>query len=58
MPPLAEDPEGMALALFAILIGTLQLARAADGGEMSDCILALGRQAARALSRTPSLSAT
>lgn len=58
MPPQAEDPEGMALAVFATLIGTLQLARVADSAEMSDRILAIGREAARALSRTPALSAT
>jgi len=57
-PPLVRDPEDMALAFFATLIGTLQLARVADSSEMSDRILAIGRQAARALSRTPSLSAT
>jgi AcrR family transcriptional regulator len=57
MPPEAEDREGMALALFATMIGTLQLSRIADSAEMSDRILAVGRQAARALSRTPSLSA-
>ena len=57
-PPGAKDPEGMALALFATLIGTLQLARVADSAEMSDRILAIGQAAARALSRTPSLSAT
>jgi AcrR family transcriptional regulator len=56
MPPEAEDPEGMALAFFATMIGTLQLARVADSPEVSDRILAVGRQAARALSRTPSLS--
>jgi len=54
MPPQAKDPEGMALALFATLTGTLQLARAADSAEMSDRILAVGREAARTLSRTPS----
>jgi AcrR family transcriptional regulator len=57
MPSQAKDPEAMALALFATLIGTLQLARACDSAEMSDRILAVGREAARALSRTPSLSA-
>jgi len=54
MPPLAEAPEDRALALFATLIGTLQLARVADSAEMSDRILAIGRQSARA----QSLSAT
>jgi len=55
-PPQAKDPEGMALALFAGLIGTLQLARAAGRAEMSDRILATGREAARTLARTTSLS--
>jgi len=58
MPPQAKDPEAMALALLASCIGTLQLARAAGGAELSDRILAIGREAARTLSRTPSLSAT
>jgi AcrR family transcriptional regulator len=58
MPPPAKEAEDMALALFATLIGTLQLARVADGAETSDRILAIGRQTARALARTPSLSAT
>jgi AcrR family transcriptional regulator len=52
MPSQAKDPEGIALALFATLIGTLQLARVADSAEMSDRILAAGREAARTLSRT------
>ena len=53
MPPHAKDPEGLALALFATLIGTLQLARATNGAEMSDRILAIGRETARTLLRTP-----
>jgi TetR/AcrR family transcriptional repressor of nem operon len=57
MPP-AKDAEDTALAVFATLIGTLQLARVADGPEASDRILAIGRQAARVLAETPSLSAT
>lgn len=56
MPP-GKDTEDTALAVFATLIGTLQLARVADA-ETSDRILAIGRQAARALAETPSLSAT
>jgi TetR/AcrR family transcriptional regulator, transcriptional repressor for nem operon len=56
MPPGSKDPEGVALALFATMIGTLQLARVADSAEMSDRILATGQAAARALSRTPPLS--
>lgn len=50
MPADVGDPEGRALALFATMIGTLQLARAADSLAMSDRILAVGRQTARALS--------
>ncbi|MGR4865325.1 TetR/AcrR family transcriptional regulator [Caulobacter sp. LARHSG274] len=56
-PPQAQDPEGMALALFATLIGTLQLARVADRAEVSDRILATGRAAARMLAQATSLSA-
>ena len=48
--PDSKDPEGTALGLFATLIGTLQLARAAQG-DMSDRILAAGAAAARALIR-------
>jgi TetR/AcrR family transcriptional repressor of nem operon len=49
MPPEAGASEDAALAVFATLIGTLQLARVADTAELSDHILAVGRQAARAL---------
>lgn len=55
--PSTEAPEDTALAVFATLIGALQLARVADTAETSDHILAVGQRAARALSRTPSLSA-
>jgi TetR/AcrR family transcriptional regulator, transcriptional repressor for nem operon len=45
----ARDPEGVALAIYATLIGTLQLARATQGTALSDRILAAGADAARAL---------
>ena len=50
-PPQTRDPEGVALALYATLIGTLQLARATQGTALSDRILAAGADAARALAQ-------
>jgi AcrR family transcriptional regulator len=47
--PLTKDPEGVALGVFATLIGALQLARAVEGTELSDRILAAGKDAARTL---------
>jgi TetR/AcrR family transcriptional repressor of nem operon len=49
--PQAKDPDGVALGVFATLIGSLQLARAVEGTELSDCVLAAGKAAARALIR-------
>ncbi|MDP1748925.1 MAG: TetR/AcrR family transcriptional regulator [Reyranella sp.] len=49
LPPQTRDPEGVALAIYATLIGTLQLARATQGTALSDRILAAGADAARAL---------
>ena len=49
LPPQTKDPEGVALGLYATLIGALQLARAVEGTELSDRILAAGADAARAL---------
>ncbi|OBQ73344.1 TetR/AcrR family transcriptional regulator [Mesorhizobium erdmanii] len=49
MPPHTRDPEGVALGIFAALIGALQLARALEGTELSDRILAAGADAARTL---------
>jgi len=51
LPPTTPDPEGVALAIQATIIGTLQLARAARGTALSDRILAAGADAARALIR-------
>ena len=47
--PQAKDPDGVALGVFATLIGSLQLARAVEGTELSDRLLAAGKAAARAL---------
>jgi hypothetical protein len=49
LPPQTQDPEGVALAIYATLIGALQLARATQGTAPSDRILAAGADAARAL---------
>ena len=49
LPPQTSDPEGVALGIFAALIGALELARAVEGTALSDRILAAGTQAARAL---------
>lgn len=45
----AQDPVGVALGLFVTLYGTLELARAVEGKELSDRILAAGADAARKL---------
>ncbi len=44
-----KDPEGAALAVFATVIGALQLARAVEGTELSNRILAAGKDAALTL---------
>ncbi len=49
LPPQTQDPEGVALGIYATLIGALQLARATQGTALSDRILATGADAARAL---------
>ena len=49
LPPQTRNPEGVALAIYATLIGALQLARATQGTNLSDRILAAGADAARAL---------
>jgi AcrR family transcriptional regulator len=49
LPPHTQDPEGVALGIYATLIGALQLARATQGTALSDRILAAGADAARAL---------
>jgi AcrR family transcriptional regulator len=49
LPKDTPDPEAAALSVYATFIGALQLARAAEGTDLSDRILAAGRDAARAL---------
>jgi AcrR family transcriptional regulator len=49
--PAQKDPEAAALAIYATLVGALQLARAVKGTDLSDRILAAGADAARALAR-------
>ena len=51
LPPRTPNKESVALGIYATLIGTLQLARAAKGVEFSDRILAAGADAARAMLR-------
>lgn len=52
LPADMHDQEGVAISLYATLIGTLQLARAAQGSPFSDRILKAGAEAARTLLRT------
>jgi TetR/AcrR family transcriptional repressor of nem operon len=52
LPPNVKDKESTAMAVYATLIGTLQLARAVEGTDLSDRILAAGADAARALVRS------
>ena len=47
--PQTRTPEDVALGVYAMLIGALQLARAAKGTPLSDRILAAGADAARML---------
>jgi len=49
LPARTKDPEAEAMAIYATLIGSIQLARAAEGTELSDRILAAGRDAVRVL---------
>jgi AcrR family transcriptional regulator len=51
LPARAGDREAAAIAIYAMLIGTLQLARAVNGTPLSDRVLAAGGEAARALAR-------
>ena len=53
LPPETQDPEGVALSVYATVIGALQLARAVEGTILSDRILAAGADAARALIQPP-----
>ena len=53
LPDNEKDREGIASALYSLLIGTLQLARATQGTPMSDRILRSGANAARTLVGLP-----
>jgi TetR/AcrR family transcriptional regulator, transcriptional repressor for nem operon len=54
LDPQFNNREDAALSIFAMLVGTLQLARAVDDADLSDRILATGASAARMLARAPS----
>ncbi|TPL95980.1 TetR/AcrR family transcriptional regulator [Mesorhizobium sp. B2-3-10] len=49
LPPRTQNRESVALGIFATLIGALQMARAVDGTELSERVLAAGADAARTL---------
>src|SRR3990170_986802 len=51
LPAKTKDSEAVAMAIYATLIGSIQLARAAEGTDLSDRILAAGRDAVRALAQ-------
>jgi TetR/AcrR family transcriptional regulator, transcriptional repressor for nem operon len=51
LPAKTKDPEAVAMAIYATLIGSIQLARAAEGTDLSDRILAAGRDAVQALAQ-------
>jgi AcrR family transcriptional regulator len=51
LPMKTKDPEAAAMAIYATLIGSIQLARAAEGTELSDRILTAGRDAVAALAQ-------
>jgi TetR/AcrR family transcriptional regulator, transcriptional repressor for nem operon len=49
LPPETEDPESVALGIYATLIGAMQLARAVEGTSLSGRMLAAGAGAAGTL---------
>jgi TetR/AcrR family transcriptional regulator, transcriptional repressor for nem operon len=51
LPAKTKDPEAAAMAIYATLIGSIQLARAVEGTDLSDRILAAGRDAVQALAQ-------
>lgn len=54
LPPQARDPQGVALGIYATLVGALQLARAVPSKALSDQILTAGAEAARAVAQIAS----
>jgi hypothetical protein len=55
LPPQTPDPQGVALGIYATLVGALQLAPAVPSKAQSDRILSAGAEAARALARAAPL---
>jgi len=53
LPPQTINPEATAMATFATLIGTLQLARILEGTELSTRMLEAGADAAQRLAKPP-----
>jgi len=51
LPPETSDREATAMGIYATLVGSIQLARAVEGTDLSERILAAGRDAARVLAR-------
>jgi len=51
LPAKTADPEAVAMGIYATLVGSIQLARAAEGTDLSERILAAGRDAVRALAQ-------
>lgn len=51
LPAKTKESEAVAMAIYATLIGSIQLARATEVTDMSDRILAAGRDAVRALAQ-------
>ncbi len=51
LPPQTADPEATAMAMFATVIGTLQIARLLGGTELSTRMLETGADAARRLAK-------
>ncbi|HEX7948599.1 MAG TPA: hypothetical protein VF495_28305 [Phenylobacterium sp.] len=54
LSPRAHDPQGVALGIYATLVGALQLARAVPSKALSDQILTAGAEAARAVAQIAS----
>ncbi|MBW8813379.1 MAG: TetR/AcrR family transcriptional regulator [Caulobacterales bacterium] len=58
LPPQTPDAQGVALGIYATLVGALQLARAVPSKAQSDRILAAGAEAARTLARAATEGST
>lgn len=51
LPSQTREPSAVAVGVYAVLVGTLQLARAVPSKSFSDRILAAGAEAARAVAK-------